>query len=551
MKPTVLVVPILFVAACTTPPPPSPPTIAQQADSIARIFETPVAYAPRVLDSATVLAFAGRHPGDSAAISDFYRRRGFHYAWFIGDSVGSAARNVLNLFPASDTAGGISSVPGRTGLQRLLMRMDTLQFTDSLRAATELALTAGFFQAANAKYGGIIQRDPRELEWYIPRKKKNYDRLLDSLVAGVNDLTPIEPLSPQYTRLKNALKFYASLDTLPWPTIAWKKGRTPGDSLLALLRSRLVLLGDLPTVADSLIGDSLFAAGVMSAQHRFGLKETGEPDPDLLAELNVPPADRQRQILLNMERQRWLPARPDSNGIMVNIPAYRMLVYEEGHIAWTMNVVVGADASRTVMFSGDLSQVVMAPYWNIPQSIIRSEILPAVKRNPGYLARKNMEVVMGGQVVPASSIDWKKYTKGVPFTIRQKPGPGNALGRVKFLFPNSYSIYFHDTPAKDKFLRDQRAFSHGCVRLSEPLRLAKYLLRNDSAWTPERINTAMNAKTETTVRLKKPVPVVLGYFTAWVDRDGIVSFRRDVYGHDARLAAELFAGEGGAQASVR
>ena len=551
MKSLAFAIPLLFLACSAPAPAPPPVTIAEKADSIARIFEAPVEYAPRVLDSTTVLAFIAEHHDDPAAIADFYRRRGFHYAWFTGDTLGSAARNVMGLFPPADTAGGTGLSPWRTGLVALLARVDTLPLTDSLREATELALTAGFFRAAGAEYGGLVQRDLRELEWYIPRKKKNYDRLLDSLVAGVTDLSPIEPVRPQYARLKTALKFYDALDTLPWPAITWKKGKAPGDSVLALLRERLALLGDLPTLPDSLITDSSLREGVKRAQYRFGLKETGEPGPDLIAELNVPPAERERQILLNMERQRWLPARPDSDEILVNIPAYRMLVHEQGRIAWGMNVVVGAEATRTVVFSGNLSQVVMAPYWNIPQSIIRDEILPAVKKNTGYLARKDMEVVMGGQVVPAASINWKNYSKGVPFTIRQKPGPANALGLVKFLFPNQYSIYFHDTPAKDKFLRDQRAFSHGCIRVSEPAKLAEYLLRNDTTWTPARIKAAMNGRTETTVRLKKPVPVVIGYFTAWVDSEGVIYFRRDVYGHDAKLAAELFVEGGGEGTAAR
>ncbi len=339
------------------------------------------------------------------------------------------------------------------------------------------------------------------------------------------------------------LKDYAALDTIPWLPIAWKKGseKTIDSTRTALLR-RLRYLGDIPGPTGAHQDeDSLFSAGVKSAQHRYGLKETGKPDGELVSELNITPAERERQILVNMERLRWVPAEQDSDLILVNIPEFRMHVYEHDTLAWDMNVVVGATATRSAIFSGNLSQVVMAPYWNIPQSIIRDEILPAVKKNPGYLDRKNMEVVMGGKVVPSASVDWKKYSKGVPFTIRQKPGPGNALGEVKFLFPNEYSIYFHDTPSKDKFKRDQRAFSHGCIRLSEPAKLAEYLLREDSTWSTAKVNAAMKAKTETIVRLKRPRPVILGYFTTWVDRHGHANFRRDVYGHDAKLAAELFA----------
>jgi murein L,D-transpeptidase YcbB/YkuD len=558
MRSVAYFVPFVLLCACSNPPSAPPPSIAEKTDSIARIFEAPEEPAVRTIDSAAVITFLQAHPdhiGDSATILGFYKRRDYHYAWFAGDTLGHAAYNFMNLITSADTAANAKAAElGQWSreLADLIARQDSTPMTDSLRAAMELALTAGFFRVADAKYSGFVRKDLRELDWYIPRRKKNYDRLLDSLVAGVNDLALIEPLHPQYARLKNVLKDYAALDTMPWPIIAWKKGTTkPDDSTKAALRHRLFLLGDLRAETDSTVSDSAFRAAVMNAQHRYGLKENGKPDGELVVELNVTPVERERQILVNMERLRWVPAEQDSDLILVNIPEFRMHVYEHDTLAWDMNVVVGATATRSAIFSGRLSQVVMAPYWSIPQSIIRDEILPAVKKNPGYLAGKNMEVVVGGNVVPSSSIDWKKYSTGVPFTIRQKPGPGNALGQVKFLFPNEYSIYFHDTPSKDRFKRDQRAFSHGCIRLSEPAKLAEYLLQEDSTWTSKKVKEAMNAKTETIVRLKHPRPVILGYFTTWVDRHGHVNFRRDVYGHDAKLAAELFAPGVGTDVAVK
>jgi murein L,D-transpeptidase YcbB/YkuD len=308
------------------------------------------------------------------------------------------------------------------------------------------------------------------------------------------------------------------------------------------LRERLFLLGDMAINDGSNGLDSSLQAGIRSAQHRFGLKETGYPDAELIAALNVPIAERMRTLLLNMERLRWMPPQPDPDRIEVNIPEFRLHVYEHDTLAWEMDVVVGAEATHTVIFTGSLMQVVFAPYWNIPQSIIRAEILPAVKRNAGYLDRKRMEVVMGGKVVTARSINWKRYSNGVPFAIRQRPGAGNALGQVKFLFPNQHSIYMHDTPSKDKFAHEKRAFSHGCIRLREPRRLAEYLLANDTGWTDEKILAAMNGNTEQIVPLARPWPVTLEYFTAWVDAQGQLQFRDDVYGHDQHLAMELFGG---------
>ncbi len=537
--------------ACQPPAPAAPPTVAQQADSIAKVFETPEVYSVLTLDSASVLGFITEHPeytSDSSAIFSFYQRRAFQSAWFVGDSLSSAAGNFLHLVAATDTAGSAQAAEVGQWLNELnglLEQADSSGLIESLRTRTELSLTAQFFRIANARYGGFVSRDLRELDWYIPRHKKNFGMLLDSLVAGVNDLGPIEPLHPQYRALKDALKRYHDLDTARWTALdatlckRWTIGRT--DSSILGLRHRLFLLGDMAVDTGGIVIDSALVEGVKRAQERFGFKASGKPDAALLSELDVLPAERVRTILVNMERLRWVPSRQDSDLILVNIPEYRMHVYEHDTLAWSMDVVVGATATRTVVFSGQLSQVVMAPYWNVPSSIIAKEVLPAVKKDPRYLDRKGMEVVKGDKVVAGSSIDWSKYRSGVPFTIRQKPGPGNALGQVKFLFPNEYSIYLHDTPAKDKFTRDRRAFSHGCIRLSEPAKLAQYLLSGDSTWTPASVRAAMSGTTEVRVRLSRTRPVILGYFTAWVDTHGLLCFRHDVYGHDERLAGELFA----------
>ncbi len=549
--PFVLAASILLIGCDHLPNIPVP-TVAQRADSIQRVFETPVPYTPRRLDSLLVLDFLKGHPefhADSGGVMDFYRRREFQPAWFHGDSLGEAAMTFLQLIATIDTS-GIRSVADlhtlASEVNALIDRADTLQWTDSAIAITDLSLTARFFRVAETKYGGFVQRDLRELDWYIPRRKKNYEMLLDSLVAGVTDLSPIEPLHPQYRLLKEQLKRYAALDTLPWPPLdvrlCDRKQPEPPDSSGMALRERLFLLGDMAMNDGSNGLDSSLDAGIRSAQHRFGLKETGYPDAALLAALNVPIADRMRTLLVNMERLRWMPPQPDPDRIEVNIPEFRLHVYEHDTLAWEMDVVVGAEATRTVIFSGSLTRVAFAPYWNIPQSIIRKEILPAVKRSAGYLDRKRMEVVMGDKVVPARSVNWKRYSNGVPFTIRQRPGPGNALGQVKFLFPNQHSIYMHDTPSKDKFAHDKRAFSHGCIRLSEPRRLAVYLLAGDSTWTAEKIVKAMKGDTEQIVQLTRPWPVILEYFTAWVDAKGRLQFRDDVYGHDEHLAMEMFGG---------
>ncbi|HEX2616215.1 MAG TPA: L,D-transpeptidase family protein [Flavobacteriales bacterium] len=541
-------VPVLIIAACSEKPKPAP-TKAEEAQAIAEVFETKVDYTVHHLDSTEVFAFLAGHTdahGDSAVILDFYKRRGYQYAWFVNDSLSAAAGNLLGLMRMDSLVGASKAdYEQARDLVQAFQSGDTVVVSKEQLRDAELALTAQFFHFADKSYGGFVQRDVRDLDWFIPRRKKDLHQLLDSLAAGRMDLSAYEPVHPQYQALKEQLKrYYGIQHNGPWGEVALEKKKTYayGDSAAAvvLLRDHLYRLGDLAANDSSARFDSTLVMGVRSFQHRFGQKENGVVDAVFVRELNVPLEERIRQILVNMERLRWVNPTPPKDMILVNIPEYRLHVYEGGKEAWDMNVVVGATATRTAIFTGDLSLVVMAPYWNVPQSIIRSEILPAVKRNVGYLAKKEMEVVKGGTVVPASSIDWSKYSKGVPFTIRQKAGKQNALGQVKFLFPNEYSIYLHDTPSKSEFTADKPAFSHGCIRLSDPPKLADYLLRNDSTWTPAKIKEAMNGTKEVTVKLAAPMPVVLGYFTAWVDEQGQLNFRDDVYGNDAKLAAELF-----------
>jgi murein L,D-transpeptidase YcbB/YkuD len=243
--------------------------------------------------------------------------------------------------------------------------------------------------------------------------------------------------------------------------------------------------------------------------------------------MNVPVQNRLQQILINMERMRWMPSRPSGDLILVNIPEFVMHVYDGTKKVWDINVVVGKEGHNTMMFTGDLNQVVFSPYWNVPPSIVRKEILPSLAKDPGYLARNNMEQVGMEGDLPK---------------IRQLPGPDNALGRVKFLFPNSFNIYFHDTNAKGLFNKDKRAFSHGCIRLEEPEKMAQYVLRKQPEWTPERMEEAMNSGTEKYVKVKDPIPVFITYYTAWVDDAGQLNFREDIYDHDKTLAGRMFTG---------
>ncbi len=208
---------------------------------------------------------------------------------------------------------------------------------------------------------------------------------------------------------------------------------------------------------------------------------------------------------------------------MVNIPEYKLHIIAEGKQLWETNVVVGKAAKRTTIFRDNVSKIILNPYWNVPASITRSEIIPHINRNSAYLRNNNMEVVSHR-----------------PFTVRQKPGSDNALGKMKFLFPNSYNIYLHDTPSKELFNATKRAFSHGCIRVENPLRLAQYLLRNDTAMSAQRIDTILTTNKQYAISLKPTMPVYIVYYTAWIDGAGQLNFRNDLYGFDKTLLVAIY-----------
>ncbi|MGC4100640.1 L,D-transpeptidase family protein [Ferruginibacter sp.] len=488
-----------------------------------------VAYSDIFLDSATMEKFIAQEGyRDSLAnrLRSFYNSRNYQYAWFFKEGAADCAATFHDMYNDYINYSGDSSLKNPQ-LETLYdsVLSGNLKITDSLTAKTELLLTAQFFRYARRAYQGNNQLDAKELEWFIPRKKIDPAGLLDSLLANKGkNLSAYEPVNRQYNLLKEQLlKYYAIEKNDNWAPIATdKKSYKLNDAapVLTAIKKRLFLTGDLEKEDSTTTFNTELQAAVKGFQKRYGLKEDGIINTAFLTQLNKPIQERVQQILINMERIRWMPVAPTTDYILVNIPEYRLHVYENGNYAWSMNVVTGSVVHSTVIFSGALKYVVFSPYWNVTPSIIKNEILPGMAKNKNYLASHNME-----------------WNNGA---VRQLPGPKNSLGLVKFLFPNSYNIYLHDTPAKSLFGESSRAFSHGCIRLAEPKKLAQYLLRNDAAWDSVKITKAMNSGKEQYYTLQKTIPVFIGYFTAWVDRQGKLNFRDDIYGHDKKLAERLF-----------
>ncbi len=510
---------------------------AQKEDVVKRdtTITPATSFSELFLDSVKLESFIKEQDAaDSQAVllRNFYKNRNYQFAWFTEDGIAEHTRSFWNLHnnyiaEFGDTALQFKSL--HLAMDSLLSEDTTIDIVPCRLTEIELELTSHFFEYSKHAYAGRV--DSKDLQWYIPRKKINSVVLLDSFIArdGKN-LEGWEPVNIYYQRLKKALVNYYNIDKDGgWGEITAdkvKKYKT-GDSDLVIkqVKQRLQISGDKKIIDTSIYYSTELTSLIKQEQKSFGLKPDGVITAALIKELNVPVKTRIRQLLINLERMRWIPQLPEGNIILVNIPEFRLHVFDSSKKIFSMNIVVGKEAHSTVIFTDQLKYVVFSPYWNIPASIVRNEILPAIKRNGNYLSKMNMEKT--------------GVSNGLP-VIRQKPGGANALGKVKFIFPNSYNIYFHDTPAKSLFNEASRAFSHGCIRLAEPAKLAEYLLRDQPEWTPEKIKEAMSASKEKWVTLKKTVPVFISYFTAWVDSEGLLNFRDDIYGHDKALAKHLF-----------
>ena len=475
-------------------------------------------------DSTSIPSFFKQYPKLKTYEKDllkFYSGRNFTYAWFDENGLIEQAGNLFNKIENISEEGINTQLYYEEDLHKMLDNDSSLSFTEKANISVELMLTAQYFFYAQKIWTGISDKALREIDWGLPRKKLSYEAILDSLLeAPSSTFMKNEPVFRQYGLLKENLKKYRAIQAgSRWKQIkADKKSYRSGDSskVITDIREHLFLVGDLASNNGSPVYDQELEEGIKKFQQRYGLTEDGVIGKSFIEELNYPLEKRIEQLIVNMERCRWLPLALRKDYIVVNIPEFSFHAFENDTLAWSMKVVVGTELNKTAVFSGMMNNVVFSPYWNVPSGILAKEVLPAIRRNSNYLEKNHME--------------WNGKS------VRQKPGPWNALGKVKFLFPNSHSIYLHDTPSKSLFSRDQRAFSHGCIRVEDPRRLAIYVLRHQPEWTEEKIDEAMNAEKEKYVKINQPIPVIITYLTAWVNPKGQLNFRKDIYKRDSRLA---------------
>lgn len=528
---------------------------------------------------------------DRATLDEFYAGRGDAPVWIAADGTPSDKARQLsqNLLNAAEH--GLE--PAHYEAERIAELLE--EEGDEAMAELELRLSLALIRFASDLDSGRL--DPRRVDPEHYSYPQDVDRaavLPDSLKA--QDiwvfLRAFQPQQNEYARLKGALAHYRSLaEGGGWDPIPEGETLKEGmrDPRVPALRQRLLLLGDLepkesqadsarataavdsagdevelpqaestmappkdelPADAETAVGPPeeiytpVLVAALKRFQHRHGLTEDGVVGPKTLEALNVPVEKRIEQMVMNMERRRWMPDDRGNRYIFVNLANFDAKLVDGLDTVFHTKVVVGAPYHRTPVFSDVMTYMEINPVWNVPESIARKELLPKIQEDPNYLAESNYTLLMSwdqnAPKVDPQSINWSEITaSSFPFRIRQEAGENNALGRIKFMFPNQFNIYLHDTPARSLFARTERAFSHGCIRVAKPLELAAAVLKGQGDWNLERVAEAVESGVTQRVNLERPLPVHLTYITAWVNKDGTVHFRNDIYGRDKLLASAL------------
>lgn len=437
--------------------------------------------------------------------------------------------------------------PADYPIEPLIAIRDSITADDAYGAAEAELLFSTFFvaYAADLKIGRVT---PQKVDPRLFRSRKTVDvlRILTELKTQ-NDpgqfLSAFETRNPHYIALKKMLALYRGMaEAGGWPEIPQGANITPSgnDARIPKIRALLAMAGDyVGPASPSTSYDATLMDAVKRFQLRNGLEAKGVIGKQTLIAMNEPPAERARQIMLNMERWRWMPEAMGDYHFMVNLAAFELQEVRSSEIVDRMDVVVGAVATQTPEFSDEMEYVEINPTWTVPYSIATGEMLSKLRADP-YAYAADFDLFMNGKIAPWGTVDWFAYGRGnFPFTFRQRPGPKNALGKVKFMLPNTHNIYLHDTPAKEKFHATARAFSHGCIRLSRPIDLLFKLVGGVARWPTKKIEAALASYKTIQVPLPQRIPVHLIYATAFNGINGI-EFRSDLYGRDRKLYAALF-----------
>jgi len=493
----------------------------------------------------------------SFMLETFYKRRNYQPAWVLNDIRLLQAYYLVETVEAAYLEG---LTPDHYHLRTIKALLTDVQENLSNKTPQDpetlfdldLLLTDAFLLLGCHFSAGCVNPVTIEAEWFTKRGKVDAAAVLDIALNENRVKETLQGLLPpqdSYTKLKQALKAYRKIVIKGgWPAVPEGPSLKVGfqDERLIPLRQRLIISGDLPLDENipSVTFDTALENAVKKFQSLHGLDVDGVVGPATLKALNTSAEVRARQIELNLERMRWISGNLGQRYIIVNIADFSLNVIEKNHTVLSMRVVVGKPFWHTPVFSEKMTYVVLNPSWNVPKSIAVEETIPKIKKDPDYLAKHNMKILKGwsknAEVIDPNTIDWDTLdVQDFKYRFRQDPGPLNPLGTIKFMFPNEFGVYLHDTPSKRLFAKSVRSFSHGCIRLQKPLDLGEYVLKGNPGWTREKMMAEIEKGKEQIVRLREPVDIHIIYLTAWVDDEGFLHFRDDVYERDARLDESL------------
>jgi murein L,D-transpeptidase YcbB/YkuD len=484
-------------------------------------------------------------------VRSFYEARNYQPAW----SRNGRLEQASTLMEAIEGSYVDGLTPGYYHLERLRSLVASAgqeRPPSAIQLAhIDLLLSDAFITLGCHLSGGCVDPVAMKAEWFAGRRKVDVASLLEEALRKKRvreTLQRLHPVQAAYDNLKQALAKYREMSLRgAWPQVTagplLKRGAQ--SERVVELRKRLEASGDLvPAGSSAGLFDERLETAVLEFQRRHGLKPDGIVGPATVAAVNVPLEDRVRQIEVNLERLRWILGNTEQRFIIVNIADFRLDAIENGKSVLSMKVVVGKPFLKTPVFTAKMTYLIINPVWNVPDSIARKEILKDIKKDPLYLAKEDMKVLRGWgsreEEIDPGAVDWSHITPSfLPYRFRQEPGARNPLGRIKFMFPNQFDVYLHDTPAKGLFSQDVRTFSHGCTRIEKPLELAEYLLKDSPDWSREKILAAIEDGKELEVRIPRPLNVHFIYLTAWVDGNDTLQFRNDVYGRDRVLSEAL------------
>jgi L,D-transpeptidase YcbB len=489
-------------------------------------------------------------PSVSPLLSQFYAERGFRPAWSDDYGLSPDVEDFLEVIRSAYREGLNPQDYHLNKIEAVLSDLYASQIGlgpyDVVKLADlDLILTQAFFLYASHLVDGRVDHQNIYPDWVVNERSADLVAVLNEAIESKEmqkTLADLAPPYPNYARLREKLmKYQIIAESGGWFHVPDGPKLLKGSrsKRVALLRQRLIVSGDLASMAekDPNIFDRDVEMAVRKFQKRHGLKDDGRVGKSTLKDINVPIETRIRQIALNMDRLRWLSDDMGRNYIFVNIADFSLEVMEDEQPVMAMRIIAGKDEQRSCVLSAKMTYLELNPFWRVPDSIATKEILPQIKKDPGYLAKKNIKVFKdwsdNAKEIDPMLVNWSRVrASNLGYKFRQEPGPLNPLGRIKFIFPNECEIYLHDTPARHLFGRARRDFSHGCIRVEKPVELATYLLRNKETWIQKKILAEIKKGKRQVVMLPEPVNVHIFYGTVWVDREGVLQFRNDIYRAD-------------------